>query len=134
MSFNLTVLFFIICFFNIINTSNDIKNLSNINIGKNLRKYKTKRNIQYESDSSEIISINYYITIFELYSFHDNKLDLLIFYSPQIKENISFSLSLQVRIINETGNYNEDPKFDIILNSKNTSNIYTLNLENLNII
>ena len=59
MVLNLTVLFLLICFFNFIKTSNDIKKPFDTNKYKHLRKYKTKRNMQKESDSSDIFY--YYI-------------------------------------------------------------------------
>ena len=134
MEFNFKYLFFIICIINIIKTSYIWNNSSNAAKGQNLRIDQTKRNIQYVADSSEIIANSYNINIFELYSFHDNQLDFVLFYKPQIKEDISFWLTLEINIINKTGEYYEYPKFEIKINSKNISNIYTLNLENFDII
>ena len=113
----------IICFLNIIKTSNEGKNLTKKNATMSLKKFNKKKNLQYS---------NYYdINIYE-FTLYDNQLDLIIYYEPQILNDITFNLTLNVRMYNGTYEKKNYPEIQVKINANNITNKYTLFLDNLN--
>ena len=134
MASNISVLILIICSINIINSP--IKRNKYLKKFKstNLREYKTKRTLQYETDldeSAESEESYYYIKLFE-FTLNEKEINLTIYCEPQISEDISLLLSFWIHTINSIGEFLENPNYEFKIFAKNTSNIYTLNMNKLN--
>ena len=121
MKINLRNYILIFCFLDIIKTSNEWKNPNKKNETKSLKKFNKKKNLQY---------IHYEINIFE-FTLYNNQLDLIIYYTPQTPNDITFNLTLKVRTYNDTYENLDYPTIQVKINANNVTNKYTLYFDNL---
>ena len=73
----------------------------------------------------------YYIKLLE-FILNEKEINLTIYCEPQISEDISLLLSFWIHTINSIGEFLENPNYEFKIFAKNTSNIYTLNMNKLN--